>query len=62
MIAKRLKKVRESKGLTKSELERRSGISKRTIENIEYGKASPTLNTVEKLSKALEVDIVDLIK
>lgn len=62
MLDKNLKKYRENKGYSKLALSKISNVSSRTIEHIEYGKVSPTLDTLTKLAKALNVTVIDLIK
>lgn len=53
-------KVRTQKGYTLKQLEKLSGVSKSTIDNIENGITSPTLYQLELLAKALDVKITDL--
>ncbi len=63
MLSDNLKKYRELRGLSKSELSRQSGVSKRTIEFIEYKKVkNPGILTLLKITKCLKIDIKDLIK
>lgn len=52
--------VRTEKGISLRQLERMTGISKNTINNIENGIGSPNLDKLERLAKALKVGIVDL--
>lgn len=52
--------VRTQKGYTIKQLEKLSGVSKSTIDNIENGITSPTLYQLELLAKALDVKITDL--
>jgi len=62
MLSENLTKYRKKKNYSKLELERKSGISHRTIEFIEYGKiTSPRLQTLKKLAKALDVTVNELI-
>lgn len=63
MLSENLKKLREEKGFSKFELERRSGVSHRTIEYLEHGQiTNPRLSTIEKLAKTLGVSVNKLIK
>ena len=63
MLSKNLEMYRNKKGYSKSELERKTGISTRTIEFIEHGKVkNPRLDTLAKLAKALDITIPDLIE
>lgn len=52
--------VRTQKGYTLKQVEKLSGVSKSTIDNIENGITSPTLYQLELLAKALDVKITDL--
>ena len=60
-IAKNIKKHRKEKGLSQDKLSRLADVSHATIIKIESGGIqSPTIDTVQKIAKALGVD--DLIK
>ncbi len=58
----RLKCVRQEKGLTRTELARRSGVALSFIHSIESGHKSPTVRTLEKLAAALGVRVSDLLE
>jgi len=45
--------------LTQTELANKSGVKQNYISDIEHGKSTPTLETVNKLLKALGVDSVE---
>ena len=57
MIKKKVKQLRTSRGLTKIELSRRSGLSRSEITLIESGQRQPRLSTLTKLAKGLGVSI-----
>ena len=62
-IAKNIKKYRKEKGLSQDKLSRLADVSHATIIKIESGGIqSPTINTVQKIAKALEIGVDDLIK
>ena len=62
-ISKNLRKLRESKGLSQEKLARLSDVANNTIVKIEAGKnQNPTLETLKKVAKALEVSVDELIK
>lgn len=46
------------KGLSKSRLAKESGLSRELIGKFELGKYSPKLSTIEKIGKALDLEIV----
>ena len=62
-IAKNIKKRRKEKGLSQDKLARLADVSHATIIKIESGGIqSPTINTVQKIAKALGVGLEDLTK
>lgn len=62
-LAKNLRKVREAKGLSQERLARLAEVANNTIVKIEAGKnKNPTLDTLKKIARALEVSVDDLIK
>lgn len=52
--------ARRNKNLTLIKLAAVTGLSKSTLNNIENGKVSPTLDELEVIAKALNVKITDL--
>lgn len=52
--------ARNNKKLTLKQLQDLTGISKTTLNDIENGKNSPTLDQLEKIAKALNMRISDL--
>lgn len=52
--------ARTKKGLTLKQLEAMTGIGKTTLNNIENGLVSPTLQQLETIARALGVKISDL--
>lgn len=61
MLAVNLRAARTARGLSLSELSRRSGIGKATLSQLESGSGNPTIETVFSLSRVLEVAISDLL-
>ncbi|WP_395105666.1 helix-turn-helix domain-containing protein [Actinomadura sp. SCN-SB] len=61
MLAANLRRARTERGLSLSELSRRSRIGKATLSQLESGSGNPTIETVFSLSRALEVAISDLL-
>ncbi len=62
-LSKNLKKLREQKGLSQDRLAKLADVANNTIIKIEDGKnQNPTLDTLKKIAKALEVNIDELIK
>ena len=56
LVLKRLKQVREEAKLSQLELSYKSGVSQNMITYIETGKRTPTLTTLLKLCKALNIN------
>ena len=62
-LAENLRRIRKAKGLTQEKLARLADLTNNTIIKIETGKnQNPTLDTLRKISKALEVSVDELIK
>jgi transcriptional regulator with XRE-family HTH domain len=59
-FGKNMKKIREEKGMSQGDIYRATKIERAYISNLEAGKQNPTLETMEKVAKALGVKISDL--
>ena len=58
-----MRKKREDKGLSQEKLARLSDVANNTIVKIEAGKnQNPTLDTLKKIAKALNISIDELTK
>lgn len=60
-IAKRLRELREAKGLSQGDIERRSGLLRSYISRVEGGYTAPSLATLEKFASALGVEPYQLL-
>jgi len=60
VFGERIRNLRLARGLTQEELAEKAGLHPTYIGIIERGEQSATLDTVEKLAKALEVEVEDL--
>jgi transcriptional regulator with XRE-family HTH domain len=60
MVGTRIKKLRQKRGLSVSELARRAGVSKSLISQIENGHANPSVETVRTVATVLEVPVFSL--
>jgi DNA-binding XRE family transcriptional regulator len=56
---KKFKSMRESRGMTTRSLAREAGVSTETINAIEHGRRQPTVTTLDKLARALDVEVKD---
>jgi len=62
-IAKNIKKLRKQRGLSQDKLSKLADISHNTIIKIESSAIqSPTMDTAQKIAKALGVSLDDLMK
>lgn len=62
-ITKNLRKMRKVKRLSQEKLARLADVANNTIIKIEAGKnQNPTLDTLKKVAKTLEVSVDELIK
>ncbi len=61
-FGKRLKAIRQNKGLTQLDLELESGISRTEISRIENGLKNIEFYTIVKLAVALEVEVGDFFQ
>jgi len=57
----RIKEIRHSKSMSQDELAFQTGIDRGQISKIEKGKVNVTLETIEKLARALDVNLKDLM-
>ena len=60
-VGERARALRLAQQLTLDELSARSGVSRRMIALIEAGEANPSLGTLDKLARALDVDFGSLV-
>src|SRR3981189_2580631 len=56
-IGQRIQQLRESRGMTQSQLQARSRVSRSYLSRIESGQMTPSLGTLEKISEALGVGL-----
>lgn len=60
-LAKRIKELRNQKGMSQEYLAEESGLSLRTIQRVENGESNPTGESLKRLSNALNVNPDELI-
>jgi len=62
-ISKNIRKLRELKGISQDRLSKIADISLNTIAKLELDDTkNPTIETLQKIAKALEVKVEDLIR
>ena len=57
-----LKRIRTKKAISQGDIARELGVSRGFVSTIENGKTNPTLSTIAKLAKALNVSTNALLK
>jgi transcriptional regulator with XRE-family HTH domain len=62
LLGKRIRSLREDRGMTLSALAQRSGLSKGIVSTLEDGRGNPTINTVWRLADALRVPFGELTR
>ena len=60
VIGERIRTIREAKGLSQGNIERRCGLLRCYISRVENGHTVPSLDTLEKFARALEVPLHEL--
>ena len=61
-LANNIKKLREAKGLSQEKLARLADVANNTLIKMESGEnKNPTLDTLKKVAKAIDVSVDDLI-
>jgi transcriptional regulator with XRE-family HTH domain len=61
IIGERLRAVREEKNLSQGDIENRSGLLRCYISRVENGHTVPAVQTLEKLARALEIPLYQLL-
>ncbi len=62
-IGKNIKRLRQEKGLSQDKLSKLADLSLNTVVKIELDESpNPTIETVQRIAKALEVSVDDLLK
>jgi transcriptional regulator with XRE-family HTH domain len=60
MIGERLRNVRAEKKMSQGEIQRRTGLLRCYISRVENGHTVPSIETLEKMARALEVPLYQL--
>ncbi len=61
LIGDRIRTIREAKNLSQGDIEKRSGLLRHYLSRIENGHTVPSVETLEKLARALEVPLYQLL-
>ena len=57
LIGQRLREIRESKNLSQGDIERRTGLLRCYTSRVENGHTVPSVETLEKMARALEIPL-----
>jgi transcriptional regulator with XRE-family HTH domain len=60
IISDRLRAIREQKDLSQGDIEERTGLKRCYVSRVENGHTVPSIETLEKLARALEVPLYQL--
>jgi hypothetical protein len=61
-VGKQIQKIRESKGLSQQDLAAKCNFEKSNMPRLEAGRVNPTLSTLEKVAKALDVTLIEIFR
>jgi transcriptional regulator with XRE-family HTH domain len=61
VVAERLKTLREAKNLSQGDIETRTGLLRCYVSRVENGHTVPSVETLEKFARALEVQLYQLM-
>jgi transcriptional regulator with XRE-family HTH domain len=62
-VSNNIRKIRQKKGISQDRLSKEADLALNTIVKIETGESpNPTVETLEKIAKALGVSVADLFK
>lgn len=61
-VGKRIKMLRNERGLSQEKLALKAGIDRTYLAGIESGKRNATIQSLEKIANALEIKIKDLFE
>ena len=61
ILARNLRQRRQAAGLSQTELADRSGLSQTWVSRLERGAGNPTLETLQSLAEAFEVEVTALL-
>ncbi len=60
LLGDRLRALREAKNLSQGDIEKRSGLKRAYVSRVEHGHTVPSVETLEKFARALEVPLYQL--
>lgn len=61
-IGQNISKIRKRRGMTQLDLAAATGMEENAVGRIETGRTNPTVKTLLRIAKALEVPLTELVK
>ena len=61
-VAARIAELRDKRGMTQRALSKKARINRVTLARLEQARHPPTLDTLERIARALGVKLVDLVR
>lgn len=61
-VAQKLKDLRVERGLSQSGLAKKSGLDRKTVNRIENGRFSPSLDTLIRVCSTMSVTVSEVVK
>lgn len=58
-VGKQIQKLRVLKGVSQQDIAAKCNFEKSNMSRLEAGRVNPTLSTLEKVAKALEVELIE---
>ncbi len=62
LLGVRIKELKKTRGLSQEQLSKKIDIDPKHLSRLEVGRSFPSLNTLEKLANALQVDLRDFFE
>ena len=61
-VAERIKRIRKEKGLSQQEVADKLSMNRVQYNRIETGKSDPTMNILQRIANALDIDVVEFFE
>lgn len=61
-LGRRLRQTRKAQGMSQYTLATKADISREYVRLLEAGRSDPTVGTLQKIARALGVEVIDLLR
>ena len=61
-VGEAIKKARKEQGITQMDLADACNFEKQNMQRLESGRTNPTIKTLLKIARALDIELIDLLK